>query len=59
MDEIDEFMNSLEQKNDALVAKLQELLHENRETLKAFQAERMAEGNSKSSSENDGAPPAV
>jgi len=59
MDEIDEFMNTLEQKNDALVAKLQELLHENRETRQAFQAQRMAEGNSKCSRENDGEPPAT
>lgn len=52
MDEIDAFMSSLEQKNDSLYAKLQDLLHENRATLQAFQEEKEVKENPGSSGNN-------
>lgn len=52
MDEIDAFMNSLEEKNDSLYAKLQDLLHENRATLQAFQEEKEAKAVTESSGNN-------
>lgn len=50
MDEIDTFMNSLEQKNDSLCERLQDLLRENRAALQAFQAEREAKEKAESGS---------
>lgn len=53
LDQLDTCLNKLEEKNDGLYARMQQLLEDNRQTRKELEAERLAGSQSESSSSTE------